>query len=83
MSKVKKSKADRRSFLRGAVAGAAALAVPQSGAAQQVQAAAKPEADPEPVAPATSMWGAFARSVMTGRPTMSLPRQIGRRPRDS
>src|SRR3546814_2272763 len=29
---------------------------------------------PEPVVPATSRWGIFARSVMTGLPPMSWPR---------
>jgi len=43
MSKPKKTRADRRSFLKGAVAGAAALAgTQQMGVAQQVRVAAKP-----------------------------------------
>ncbi|MCU0624203.1 MAG: hypothetical protein MUF53_10115, partial [Gemmatimonadaceae bacterium] len=33
---------------------------------------------PEPVAPAMSRWGIFARSAITGRPSRSLPSATGR-----
>ena len=38
---------------------------------------------PDPVVPATSRWGIFARSTTTGRPLMSLPRARVRMDDDS
>ena len=35
---------------------------------------------PEPVVPATNIWGAFARSVNTGLPEISLPIAIEIKP---